>query len=169
MAQKQIYIWCLYLYIVCNGKEEQINSMANSIAIASDHAGVDLKEHLKRELGALGFEAKDFGTKGTESVDYPDFAHVLAEWVEKNHGRGVLICGSGIGMSIAANRHKGVRAALCQTPEQAALARQHNDANVLCFGARVVNTETAMKILRTFLNTKFEGGRHQRRVEKMEC
>jgi len=139
------------------------------IAIASDHAGVELKETLKRELASLGFTAKDFGTDNSESVDYPDFAHALAQWVEKNNSRGVLICGSGIGMSIAANRHKGVRAALCQNGEQAALARKHNDANVLCLGARTVKEEAARDTLREFLATPFEGGRHQRRVEKLNA
>jgi ribose 5-phosphate isomerase B len=166
MAQIPAYIWCWHLYIVCNGKEEQIN-MVGTIAIASDHAGVELKETLKREIAVLGFEAKDFGAHSNESVDYPDFAHALSEWVEKNNGRGVLICGSGIGMSIAANRHKGVRAALCQDASQATLARQHNDANVLCLGARVVNEKTAAECVKAFLTTKFEGGRHQRRVEKL--
>lgn len=137
------------------------------IAIGSDHAGFDLKEVLKREIGRHGFEAKDFGTQGTESVDYPDFAHALAGWVEKNSGRGVLICGSGIGMSIAANRHTGVRAALCHNAETAALARKHNDANVLCIGARIVDENTAKDVLKAFLTTEFEGGRHQRRVEKL--
>lgn len=160
MVFKPIYSGCL--------RNEPMNSvMKKEIAIASDHAGVDLKASLKRELARLGFETKDFGTQNSESVDYPDFAHALSEWVEKNNGRGVLICGSGIGMSIAANRHKGVRAALCCDASAAALSRQHNDANVLCLGARVVKEETAKDILRAFLDTVFEGGRHQRRVEKL--
>lgn len=142
--------------------------MAETIAIASDHAGVALKASLTSELESLGFAAKDFGTKGSESVDYPDFAHTLSEWVEKNNGRGVLICGSGIGMSIAANRHKGVRAALCHDANTATLSRQHNDANVLCLGARIVDEKTAKAALKAFLTTTFEGGRHQRRVEKLE-
>ena len=148
-------------------RDEPVNIVERMIAIASDHAGVELKDTLTREIATLGFEVKDFGTQSSESVDYPDFAHALSEWVEKNNGRGVLICGSGIGMSIAANRHKGVRAALCQEASQATLARQHNDANVLCLGARVVNAKTAAECVKAFLTTKFEGGRHQRRVEKL--
>jgi ribose 5-phosphate isomerase B len=139
------------------------------IAIASDHAGVDLKDALTHELADMGLEVKDFGTQGTASVDYPDFAHALSGWVEKNNGTGVLICGSGIGMSIAANRHKGIRAALCQTAAQSELARKHNDANVLCLGARIVNEETARECLQQFLKTTFEGGRHANRVAKLDC
>ena len=141
--------------------------MDNVIAIASDHAGFDLKEQIKASIKMLGFESKDFGAHGTQSVDYPDFAHPLSEWVEKNKARGVLICGSGIGMSIAANRHRGVRAALCHDTHAAEMARKHNDANVLCLGARVVTPEQAQHILKKFLNTEFEGGRHATRVGKL--
>ncbi|MDE3016791.1 MAG: ribose 5-phosphate isomerase B [Pseudomonadota bacterium] len=138
------------------------------IAIASDHAGFDMKKTLKTELDALGYEAEDMGTHDTQSVDYPDFAHALARWVEaEKNRRGVLICGSGIGMSIAANRHKGVRAALAHGGGEAALARRHNDANVLCLGARITSDEAAKDALRMFLNTAFEGGRHEKRVEKL--
>lgn len=140
---------------------------AQTIAIASDHAGVGLKEALKADIEQLGFAVNDMGAHGTNSVDYPDFAHALARWVEQHQGRGVLICGSGIGMSIAANRHKGVRAALCCDADSARLAREHNDANVLCLGARRTDAETARGILRVFMQTGFEGGRHQRRVEKL--
>src|SRR5689334_15686146 len=110
------------------------------IAIASDHAGFEMKEALKSQIAALGLEPVDLGTKSTESVDYPDFAHALAKWIAADKSRrGVLICGSGIGMSIAANRHSGVRAALVHGAEEAALARKHNNANVLCLGARLTD------------------------------
>ncbi len=142
--------------------------MNETIAIASDHAGFELKEALKTEITRLGFEVSDMGAGGSvQSVDYPDFAHALAVWVEKNKGRGILICGSGVGMSIAANRHKGIRAALCHEAKGAELARQHNDANVLCLGARVVSADVAKECLQKFLQTGFDGGRHQVRVNKL--
>lgn len=141
-----------------------------TIAIASDHAGFELKENLKRDIEQLGFSVTDLGTHGTQSVDYPDFANALAEWLKKNpHEKGVLVCGSGIGISIAANRHKHVRAALVTSPEAAKLSRQHNDANVLCLGARLTDATTARACLEAFLTTEFEGGRHQGRVAKMSC
>jgi len=143
--------------------------MPEIIPIASDHAGVELKERLKRELVALGYSPLDMGTNSTDSVDYPDFAHPLAEKVE--HGevqRGVLLCGTGLGMSYAANRHHGVRAAVAWTPEIARLAREHNDANVLVLPARFLSEEQGIEILRTWLATPFEGGRHQGRIDKIE-
>lgn len=139
-----------------------------TIAIASDHAGVELKSILKEELAGLGFEVLDLGTQDAESVDYPDMADALAGAIEDHRAaRGVAICGSGIGISMAANRHRHVRAALCHDTLSAKLAREHNDANVLALGARLIGTETARDCLRTFLDTPFEGGRHQRRVDKM--
>jgi ribose 5-phosphate isomerase B len=139
-----------------------------TIAIASDHAGVDLKSILKEDLAALGFEVLDLGTQDEQSVDYPDMADALADAIDGQRvSRGVAICGSGIGISMAANRHRHVRAALCHDTLSAKLAREHNDANVLAMGARLIGTETARDCLRTFLNTPFEGGRHQRRVDKM--
>ena len=139
-----------------------------TIAIASDHAGVELKSILKEELAELGFEVLDLGTQGAQSVDYPDMADALADALgDHRASRGVLICGSGIGISMAANRHRHVRAAPCHDHLSARLAREHNDANVLALGARLIGTETARDCLRTFLNTAFEGGRHQRRVQKM--
>ncbi len=139
-----------------------------TIAIASDHAGFELKELLKNTLLQQGYAVDDLGAHGTQSVDYPDYAHALAGIIEKTpHAKGVLICGSGIGMSIAANRHKGVRAALCQTAEAAKLSRQHNDANVLCLGARLVSAEVAKDALAQFLSTGFEGGRHAARIAKL--
>jgi len=138
------------------------------VAIASDHAGFELKEKLKEEISKLGLKAEDLGTKGSESVDYPDYAEALVKWMRLHSGgRGVLICGSGIGMSIAANRHKGIRAALVHNGIEAELARKHNNANVLCLGARTTNNLSAKEALKTFLNTAFEGGRHEKRVEKL--
>jgi ribose 5-phosphate isomerase B len=140
------------------------------IAIASDHAGVDLKEILKKELKETGYAVTDLGTQGTQSVDYPDYAGKMAEWMRQHsEGYGVLICGSGVGMSIAANRHKHIRAALCTNGLVAALARRHNDANVLCFGARIIGVEMARFCLKEFLNAEFEGGRHQHRVDKLNA
>ncbi len=142
--------------------------MAEMIAIAADHGGFDLKTLLIPEIAALGFEVLDLGTKGPESVDYPDFAQKLALAIEAGQvARGVLICGTGIGISIAANRHRGVRAAVCHDATTARLARQHNDANVLALGARVLGTEVAKECLKIFLSTEFEGGRHSRRIAKM--
>ena len=140
-----------------------------TIAIASDHAGVDLKTHMTKELNALGYKLIDLGTHSTESVDYPDYAHAIAK--EMNEGRankGIAICGSGIGISIAANRHSNIRAALCHSGVEAKLARKHNDANVLALGARIIGLESAKDALRAFLSTNFEGGRHKSRVEKIE-
>ncbi|MCH7931435.1 MAG: ribose 5-phosphate isomerase B [Proteobacteria bacterium] len=140
----------------------------HSIVIASDHAGFELKETLKQELEALGFAVNDLGTHGGESVDYPDYADALARAVAAGEaGRGVLLCGTGIGASIAANRHAGVRAALCHDAQSASMSRRHNDANVLVLGGRVTAPETARECLRIFLDTPFEGGRHARRVAKL--
>jgi ribose 5-phosphate isomerase B len=139
------------------------------IPIASDHAGFELKERLRATLADLGFEVQDIGTHSTASTDYPDYAHPLAEEVARGEvARGVLLCGTGLGMSYVANRYPGVRAAVAWTPEIAALARKHNDANVLVLPARFVSDEDAVAILRTWLETPFEGGRHERRVEKIE-
>jgi ribose 5-phosphate isomerase B len=139
-----------------------------TIAIASDHAGVELKSILKEELAELGFEVLDLGTNDAQSVDYPDMADALAGALSDHRAsRGVLICGSGIGISMAANRHRHVRAAPCYDHLSARLAREHNDANVLALGARLIGIETARDCLRTFLSTAFEGGRHERRVQKM--
>lgn len=138
------------------------------IAIASDHAGYDLKTTLARELAEMGYEVLDLGTDGPASVDYPDYAHVVAEVVQNGRAdRGVLICGTGIGISIAANRHPGVRAALCTDETSARLAREHNDANVLALGARLTGVEVAKGCLRSFLTTDFAGGRHVARVAKL--
>lgn len=138
------------------------------LAIASDHAGFALKEVLKKSLSEKGFALQDFGAYSSESVDYPDFAHPLATSVEKGENDlGILICGSGNGVCITANHHAGIRAALAWNEEIASLARQHNNANVLCLPARFISEEEALNIVMAYLNMEFEGGRHQRRVEKI--
>lgn len=142
----------------------------SSIAIGSDHAGFECKESIKTALKTAneGFALVDVGTHSADSVDYPDFAHQVANQVESGEVEmGVVICGSGNGVCITANKHKGIRAALCWSVEIAALARQHNDANVLCIPARFVSHETALQMVETFMNTAFEGGRHQKRIEKI--
>jgi ribose 5-phosphate isomerase B len=139
------------------------------IVIASDHAGVEMKSALLEVIRAAGREALDLGPADTTSVDYPDFAHRVAGAVGSGEAAmGVLICGTGIGMSLSANRHPGVRAALCHDAFTAEMARRHNDANVLCVGARVIGLGVAEQMVRIFLETPFEGGRHQRRVEAIE-
>lgn len=140
------------------------------IAIGGDHAGYEYKEQLRKQLEQEGYEVKDFGPFSADSVDYPDFAHPLAETVGSgSYDMGILICGSGNGVAITANKHQGIRAALCWNKELSALARQHNNANVLCLPSRFVAYELAKEITDTFLNTEFEGGRHSRRVDKMTC
>lgn len=138
------------------------------IAIASDHAGFDLKTALVEHLKQQGHEPVDLGTHGTVSVDYPDFGRRLGEAVAAGEAeRGIAICGTGIGISIAANRVPGVRAALCTDGLMARLARQHNNANVLALGARLLGIETAKDCIASFLGTPYEGGRHDRRIEKL--
>src|SRR3954447_25891613 len=139
------------------------------ILIASDHAGFELKEKLEAQLTALGYQAEDLGPNDEASVDYADFAHPLAERVSSGEAeRGVLLCGTGLGMSYTANRYPHVRAAVAWTPEIAALAREHNDANVLVLPARFVGTEEGKAILKAWLDTPFAGGRHARRIAKIE-
>ncbi|MGE5230137.1 MAG: ribose 5-phosphate isomerase B [Deltaproteobacteria bacterium] len=143
--------------------------MPEVIPIGADHAGFPLKERLKAELARLGYEPFDVGAHSADSVDYPDFAHEVAARVKRGDAaRGVLLCGTGLGMSYAANRHNGVRAAVAWTPEIAKLAREHNDANVLVLPARFVSEDEGVRILRTWLDTRFEGGRHARRVAKID-
>lgn len=140
-----------------------------AILLAADHAGYTLKTELVTHLADLGWTPEDLGTDSPDSVDYPDYAARLSDAIAAGRAPvGVLICGAGIGMSIAANRVPGVRAANCLTEEMATLAREHNDANVLCLGSRLLQPTQAKKILWTFLETPFGGGRHQRRVEKIE-
>lgn len=139
------------------------------LLVASDHAGHALKEELKRDLDARGVPYRDLGAPSEESVDYPDYAHQLAAAVERGEAeRGLLVCGSGQGMAMTANRHPGVRAALAWSEESARLSRQHNDANVLSLAGRLTPADEARRILRVWLDTPFEGGRHQRRVGKIE-
>ncbi len=138
------------------------------IAVGCDHNGVELKLHLMNLLKELGHESRDFGCYDTNSVDYPDVAQEVAIAVgESDFDQGILICGTGIGMSIAANKVPGIRAALCQDPLSASRAREHNDANVLCLSGWSVDNETARKIVRAYLEGEFEGGRHARRVGKI--
>ena len=140
-----------------------------TIPIAADHAGFELKEKLRRELEKLGYDVEDLGTSSPASTDYADYAHPLAREVSEGQAkRGVLLCGTGLGMSYAANRYPHVRAAVAWSPEIAELARRHNDANVLVVPARFVSEEDGVKILKTWLETPFDGGRHTRRVEKIE-
>src|SRR5476649_2269054 len=139
-----------------------------TIAVASDHAGFDLKELLKRDLQEAGYAVLDLGTNSTDSVDYPDFGHAMGEAIASGKvERGVLVCGSGIGISIAANRNPKVRAALAHDAVSARLSREHNDANVVAFGQRLIEAEVAREALKVFLATPFEGGRHARRVAKL--
>lgn len=144
--------------------------MMQKIAIGADHAGFELKEHLKNRLMHDGYTVKDFGTFSTESADYPDFAHPVALAIEKKEfDLGLLVCGSANGVAITANKHQDIRAAICWNEELAALARQHNNANVLCLPARYISPDLAEKITDRFLHADFEGGRHARRVGKMAC
>ena len=142
--------------------------MALKVAIASDHAGYPLKEYLKKNFKAAPVEWVDFGTHSADSVDYPDFGKKLADAVASGQvEKGVAICGTGIGISIACNRNPKIRAALCTDSTMARLTRQHNNANVVCLGERLTGTEVALDIVKTFLETDFEGGRHQGRVDKL--
>ncbi|MBA3656370.1 MAG: ribose 5-phosphate isomerase B [Gemmatimonadaceae bacterium] len=139
------------------------------IPIAADHAGFEMKEKLVGELRKLGYEPQDLGASSAESTDYPDFAHPLAREVSRGEAkRGILLCGSGIGMDIVANRYPHVRAALAWKPEIAELSRKHNDSNVLVIPARFLSDEEGLEIMKRWLETDFEGGRHERRVEKIE-
>lgn len=137
-------------------------------AIGCDHAGFEYKEDIKKALTEAGWQVDDKGTYSTDSTDYPDYAHAVASMVEDGKAAaGILICGSGNGVAITANKHKGIRAALCWTEELAALARLHNNANVLCIPARFVGLDVAQKMVEVFQSTAFEGGRHQNRVDKI--
>lgn len=141
-----------------------------NIAIGSDHAGYSLKEELKKMLAEMGYSTEDYGCHSEDSVDYPDFAHPVAEAVEAGKSvSGIVICGSGNGINMTVNKHQGIRSALCWTAEIAELARLHNNANVLALPARFISEDTAKEIVRVFLTTEFEGGRHERRVDKIAC
>lgn len=140
------------------------------IAIGSDHAGFEYKEALKKWLEETGNDTKDFGTYSTASADYPDFAHPVASAVEeKEFELGILVCGSANGVAITANKHQGIRAAICWNEELASLSRQHNNANIVCLPARFISYDVAEKIVDRFLHTSFEGGRHANRVDKISC
>lgn len=140
------------------------------IAVASDHAGYERKQTVLKYLQQQGIEFKDFGAFSEESSDYADYAHPLAEAITRGEfGMGITLCGSGNGINMTANKHQGIRSALCWMPEIAALARQHNDANVCALPARFITDEQAIEIVRTFMSTVFEGGRHQRRINKIPC
>lgn len=140
------------------------------VGMACDHAGYELKEYLKKVLAKRGYEVVDFGTNSPESMDYPDTAHPLANALEAGKvDFGVSMCGSGNGITMTLNKHQKVRAALCWKPEIAALAKQHNNANILSMPARFISRRMAVRILDAYLNAKFEGGRHQRRIEKIPC
>ncbi len=143
-------------------------SLTKSIIIASDHAGFLMKEKVKIFLNKSKIKSLDLGTFSEERVDYPDYAKKLALSVKKKSSFGILICGSGIGVSIAANRFKKIRAAVCYNQLSASLARKHNNANVLCLGARLISLKNVQKIVYTFISTKFEGGRHINRVKKLD-
>jgi len=140
------------------------------IPIGSDHAGFETKQILIAHLIQLGYEVKDYGCYSDQSIDYPDYAHPVAEHIEANPGSlGILLCGSGNGISMTANKHQGIRCALCWTAEIAELARQHNDANIISMPARFISVEEAKQMVEIFLNTAFEGGRHATRVAKISC
>jgi ribose 5-phosphate isomerase B len=141
-----------------------------TIAIGADHAGFELKEYLKKWLKENGYPLKDFGTHSSGSADYADFAHPVSLAVEKKEfDLGLLVCGSANGVAMTANKHQGIRAAVCWTEDLGSLARLHNNANILCLPARFISEELAEKILNKFLHTGFEGGRHERRVNKIAC
>jgi ribose 5-phosphate isomerase B len=144
--------------------------MAIKIALGADHAGFSLKAEIATHLTQLGYEVTDLGTYSEDAVDYPDFAHAVANSVETGiSDYGILICGSGLGVSIAANRHAGIRAGLAWNTEIAELTRQHNDANILCIGARFIAPYLAKKMVTTFLSTPFAGGTHANRLQKLNC
>ena len=139
-----------------------------NIILASDHAGFKLKEIIKKFLIKKKEKVLDLGTKSTSSVDYPDYAHLLSKRMKKDNNQfGILVCGSGIGMSMAANKHKNIRAALCYNAKFTRLSRLHNNANVMTIGARLIKKNIALKCVNTFLKTDFDGGRHSRRVKKI--
>ncbi|MEM9296994.1 MAG: ribose 5-phosphate isomerase B [Bacteroidota bacterium] len=144
--------------------------MMTKIAIGGDHAGYEYKGIIIDLLENMDKEVKDFGAYSSDSVDYPDFAHPVSSAVEEGEfDLGVLICGSANGVAITANKHAGIRAAICWNTELAALARQHNNANIVCLPARFIESELAKEIVKTFIDTEFEGGRHERRVSKISC
>ena len=160
------------LIIIFNVKFDnyKLKTLIMTIAIGNDHAGPEYKEAIVDQLKKEGYSVLNFGTDTNQSVDYPDFIHPVAEAVENNKAKfGIIICGSGNGAQMTANKHKGIRAALCWNNEIVKLARQHNNANILSIPARFVSIHQAISFVSTFLNTEFEGGRHQNRVDKISC
>ncbi|TWF44408.1 ribose 5-phosphate isomerase B [Chitinophaga polysaccharea] len=150
--------------------ENTIFNLALPVAIGSDHAGFEYKEEIISFLESKGLQVKDYGTYSKDSVDYPDYAHPVATAVEREQAAfGILVCGSANGVAITANKHQGIRAAICWGEELARLARSHNNANVLCIPARFVDIPVATQMVEVFMGTSFEGGRHQDRVRKMAC
>lgn len=144
--------------------------LTKQVAVGADHAGFDYKQKVIAFLEKHHIPYKDFGTQSADSVDYPDFAHPVATSVESGESAwGILLCGSANGVAITANKHQHIRAAICWEPEIASLARQHNNANVICLPSRFVSIQTALEMVETFMNGRFEGGRHERRVEKIAC
>ena len=141
---------------------------SKKVVLASDHAGFKLKEEIKKFLIKKSKKVLDLGTKNTNSVDYPDYAHLLSKKIKNNKNQfGILICGTGVGMSMAANKHKNIRAALCYNTKSTILSRLHNNANVMTLGARLIKSKVALKCVSTFLRTDFDGGRHLRRIKKI--
>ncbi len=139
------------------------------IAVGCDHGGYELKDYLVEELNKMGYQVLDMGTKGPESVDYPEFAAKVAKAILNGDApKGILVCGTGIGISMAANRFRGIRAALCTSVEMAKLTREHNNSNIIAMGGRTTSKELALEMLNTFLTTEYEGGRHERRVENID-
>ena len=143
------------------------NIKQKNIFLASDHAGFVLKKLIKKFLDKKGIKVLDLGTKNMESVDYPDYAHLLSKKIKSDKDVGILICGSGLGMVMSANRHKGIRAALCYNLKSTSLSRLHNNANVMAIGSRLTKKNTALKCVNKFLSTSFEGGRHLKRIKKI--
>ncbi|MDG1742775.1 MAG: ribose 5-phosphate isomerase B [Crocinitomicaceae bacterium] len=144
--------------------------MSKIVPIGADHAGFQLKKKIVKSLQDKGFDVQDYGCDSDASIDYPDYGHPVASMVEKNEGMlGIVICGSGNGINMTANKHQGVRSALCWNKELVALAREHNNANVLALPARFISEENALEMVEVFFTTPFEGGRHKRRVDKIPC
>jgi ribose 5-phosphate isomerase B len=144
--------------------------LSRPVAVGADHAGFEYKSQIIRFLEEKGFAVKDFGTNSPDSTDYPDFAHPVSSAVENGEAScGILVCGSANGVAVTANKHQGIRAAICWLTEIAVLARKHNNANIICVPARFVSVDSALEMVDTFLTTSFEGGRHAKRVEKIAC
>ena len=165
-----VYFFILYTcgIILTKLVERYSKAKPEKVILASDHAGFKLKEEIKKFLIKKRNKVLDLGTKNTSSVDYPDYAHLLSKKMKKSKNQfGILVCGSGIGMSMAANKHKNIRAALCYSIKNTKLSRLHNNANIITLGERLINKKKAFNLVKIFFNTKFEGGRHLRRIKKI--